>query len=204
MFQLIDTPESPLHEVKPGSFIYEWRNALDEDVCKRMIDQFEELKEDQCPGAVGLGDIRPELKRSTDLYLNGEPHWQWADEILYESLQDCLQELGKIHYIFEEAGLEDTGYQIQRSLPGEFYHWHKDLNRHSRKRTLVFIWYLNDMPVLYGGATEFKHQKIAIQPEVGKLVVFPPFWTHVHRACEVFDGVKYICTGWISYEGVVD
>lgn len=204
MFELCYTRESPLKEVQPNSFIYEWQNALDRDFCDKVIDQFEECTEEQCEGVVGLGVVNRELKRSTDLYLQGEDHWGWADEVFYESLQNCIDELSHTHDIFAEDGLEDTGYQIQRSWPGEFYHWHKDLNRHSRRRTLVFIWYLNDMAIADGGATEFKFQDLKIQPEAGKMIVFPPFWTHVHRACEVFSGAKYICTGWVSYAGVND
>ena len=204
MFQLIDVPQSPIQEIKPGSFIFHWPGALEPEFCSRMIQQFESNEEQQHQGVVGLGEIRLELKRSTDVYLQGEPEWDWADGILYESLLAMFNELGKVFDIFKEPGLEDTGYQIQRTNPGEFYHWHKDVNRHSRKRVLVFLWYLNDMPEEYGGATEFKFQGVKVQPEVGKLIVFPPYWTHMHRACEVYKGAKYVCTGWISYAGAND
>ena len=131
--------------------------------------------------------------------MRGEPQWDWADKVLYKVLENAVAEMGKNFALFAEDELEDTGYQIQRTLPGEFYHWHKDANLMSRKRVLVFIWYLNDVPPGQGGTTDFKFQNVSVQPEAGKLMVFPPYWTHLHRNATLKSGVKYICTGWVSY-----
>jgi hypothetical protein len=30
-------------------------------------------------------------------------------------------------------------------------------------------------------------------------VLFPPFWTHIHRAAVVEKGVKYIATTWVCF-----
>ncbi len=92
------------------------------------------------------------------------------------------------------------GYQIQRYQPGEFYHWHVDGGSHDfADRQLVAIWYLNDVPVEAGGATQFLYQDVSVQPEAGKMVLFPPFWTHEHRAQELTAGVKYIATTWVVF-----
>jgi hypothetical protein len=50
-----------------------------------------------------------------------------------------------------------------------------------------------------GGETEFLFQNIKIKPEQGKLVLFPPFWTHEHRAVTLHKGVKYIATTWVVF-----
>jgi len=65
-------------------------------------------------------------------------------------------------------------------------------------RQLVAIWYLNEVPGP-GGDTEFPAQDIRVRPEEGKLVLFPPFWTHPHRAVTVESGTKYIATTWICF-----
>jgi len=39
----------------------------------------------------------------------------------------------------------------------------------------------------------------AIRPAQGKLVLFPPFWTHVHRGVTLREGVKYIATTWVCF-----
>ena len=91
------------------------------------------------------------------------------------------------------------GYNLQRYQPNEFYHWHIDGGSHEfSQRQLVAIWYLNDVPGP-GGETEFLYQDIKIKPEAGKLVLFPPFWTHEHRACTVEKGIKYIATTWVVF-----
>lgn len=196
--------ESPLKEAAQGSFIYEYHNALSPEDCAKMIDLFEERTDEQEAGKVAWGVERPELKRSTDLYLVGQEHWAWADKLLHDSLLKAVRELQNIIPLFNEEPINDNGYQLQRTLPGQFYHWHKDSNRHSRKRLMVAFWYLNDVPVADGGATEFKVQDVRIQPEAGKLLLFPPYWTHIHRGRELLRGHKHIAVTWISYTGAND
>ena len=91
------------------------------------------------------------------------------------------------------------GYAIQRTNPGEHYHWHIDGGSHEfSQRQLVAVWYLNDVPGP-GGETEFLFQNLKVKPEQGKLLLFPPFWTHEHRAAELKSGVKYIATTWVIF-----
>ena len=58
--------------------------------------------------------------------------------------------------------------------------------------------YLNDVPGP-GGETEFLYQDVRIRPEQGKLILFPPFWTHEHRGVTLAQGVKYIATTWVVF-----
>jgi hypothetical protein len=39
----------------------------------------------------------------------------------------------------------------------------------------------------------------ADRPAQGKLLLFPPFWTHVHRGVTLEKGVKYIATSWVCF-----
>jgi predicted 2-oxoglutarate/Fe(II)-dependent dioxygenase YbiX len=66
------------------------------------------------------------------------------------------------------------------------------------QRQLVAVWYLNDVQGP-GGETEFAHQEVKVTPKEGRLVLFPPFWTHLHRGATVERGVKYIATTWICF-----
>lgn len=65
-------------------------------------------------------------------------------------------------------------------------------------RQLVAIWYLNGVEGP-GGETEFRHQAVKVTPEEGKLLLFPPFWTHEHRGAVLERGVKYIATTWVVF-----
>ena len=66
----------------------------------------------------------------------------------------------------------------------------------SARRYLAMFSYLND--VTEGGETEFLYKKI--EPEKGKLVVFPPFWCFPHKAMPVASSDKYILTTYLHYK----
>jgi len=186
-------------EVSPGSFVFEQAGALPADVCAEMIRRFEEHADEQYPGRIGqTHDFDQSIKRSTDLVLSGKPHWQDLDRELFRSLSRALGEF-KQSYDFFNGPFKDNGYAIQRTDAGEFYHWHIDGGSHEfAMRQLVAIWYLNE-PEGAGGETEFRYQDIAIRPETGKLLLFPPFWTHLHRGKTLESGRKYIATTWVVF-----
>ena len=191
--------EKTITEVKPGSFIFEKAGALPPDICREMIDRFEKYSDEQYPGRIGQTvEHDDSIKRSTDLVLSGKSHWQDLDRELFRSLNRALAEF-KQSYPFFEGPFKDMGYAIQRTDPGEFYHWHIDGGSHEfAMRQLVAIWYLNTLDQ-QGGETEFQYQAVKISPEAGKLVLFPPFWTHLHRGSTLASGRKYIATTWVAF-----
>ena len=193
------TMEETITEVKPGSFVFEQRGALAADICAEMIRRFEAHETEQYPGRIGqTRDLDQSIKRSTDLVLSGKPHWQDLDRELFRSLNRALAEF-KQKFTFFDGPFKDNGYAIQRTDAGEFYHWHIDGGSHEfAMRQLVAIWYLNE-PGGDGGETEFMYQQIRIRPETGKLLLFPPFWTHLHRGRTLEGGSKYIATTWIVF-----
>ncbi len=189
-----------LREVKPFSFIYEVAQALPADVCLEAIRRFESLTDQQYAGRIGEGaQEAPEVKRSTDLRISGREDWRDIDQTLARQLVSAVRALAGEFPFFAANSFKDVGYNLQRTLPGEFYHWHVDTGPGElSQRQLVAIWYLNDVPGP-GGETEFPLQQVALRPAQGKLVLFPPFWTHVHRGVTLQAGVKYIVTTWISF-----
>jgi len=193
--------EGDFQELKPGSFIYALNNALDHALCKEIIGRFEQNSDQQYAGRIGQ-DAKQEqsIKQSTDLRISGRADWADIDAKLKQSLSLGLGLISNIHPFFQANRLHDIGYNIQRSNPGEYYHWHVDSGPGAfTKRQLVAIWYLNEAPDT-GGETEFFHQQVSITPEAGMLLLFPPFWTHLHRGTQVQSGVKYIATTWVCLE----
>lgn len=186
-------------EVVPGSFIFEKLNGLPKDVCREIIKRFEARSEDQYVGRIGQqAALDQAIKRSTDVVVSGNSHWQDIDKTLFQSLGIAVREFREGFPLFK-GPFKDMGYGVQRTLPGEYYHWHIDGGSHEfSDRQLVAIWYLNDVPGP-GGETEFLYQQVKIKPEEGKLVLFPPFWTHEHRGVELHQGVKYIATTWVVF-----
>jgi hypothetical protein len=191
---------SRIREVKPLSFIYEVAQALPADVCLEAIRRFESRAEQQYAGRIGqAGSEAPEVKRSTDLRISAREDWRDIDRTLSQQLVATFNEFAREFPFFAANAFKDIGYNLQRTLPGEYYHWHVDAGPGEfSQRQLVAIWYLNDVAGP-GGETEFPLQEVAIRPEQGKLVLFPPFWTHVHRGVRLEQGVKYIATTWICF-----
>lgn len=192
-------PLSTIVEVKPDTFIYEKKAALPADACGEMIRRFEEYESEQYEGRIGQTVNKDRgIKKTTDLVVSGKEHWADVDKALFYSLGMAIKEFRETFEYFK-GPFKDMGYGIQRYLPGEHYHWHIDGGSHDfSQRQLVALWYLNDIPGP-GGETEFLYQNIKIKPEQGKLILFPPFWTHEHRAVTLNEGVKYIATTWVVF-----
>lgn len=176
------------------------REALSKDVCNMIIDRYERDNR-RYPGVTGAG-LNEKIKKTTDLLISNEEDWQDVDQILYDALNNALQEycdvlLEKrfnVHHVLQEAF--DTGFMIQKYNANEgFYDWHHDFlsMKDGQFRVFTYLWYLND--VTEGGETDFDYMKI--QPEAGKLLIFPSCWCMKHRGCMPKSNSKYIITGWV-------
>ena len=194
------TPPASFREVKPGSFIYERPNTLPADWCEEMIRRFEAHPEQQNPGRIGqVQDLDTGIKRTMDLVVSNNPDWQDVDQLFFRCMAAAIKEFREA-FPFFKGPFKDMGYQIQRYLPGEYYHWHIDGGSHQfADRQLVALWYLNDVPEGAGGRTQFLYQDVSVRPEQGKMGLFPPFWTHEHRSEVLKEGVKYIATTWVVF-----
>jgi len=186
-------------ELVPNSHIYAQTQALDSALCADIIRRFELATDEHYQGRVGQAEAEDlDIKRSTDLVISGKEHWRDVDRALFQSLAVAMRFMQSKSGFFRNR-FKDYGYAIQKTEPGEYFHWHVDSGSHSfADRQLVAIWYLNDVTGP-GGSTEFLHQSLNVIPETGKLLVFPPFWTHEHRGVTLQQGVKYIATTWVMF-----
>ncbi len=193
------TSSQTISEVKPNSFIFEQPHSLSEQFCTDVVQRFENAKDEQYEGRIGqLADKDISIKKSTDLVISGKKHWQDIDRTLFRALGSAIQEFRET-YPFFKGPFKDMGYGIQKTSAGEYYHWHIDGGSHDfSHRQLVAIWYLNNVAGP-GGETEFLFQNVKIKPEIGKLLLFPPFWTHEHRGVTLKKGLKYIATTWVVF-----
>ncbi len=201
MSEQINTRVDPyeIREVKPNSFIFEIKGALPADVCQEMVRRFEDRTDQHYEGRIGQQASKEQsIKKTTDLAISGNIDWKDIDSLLHRSLGLAIREFREKHPFFK-GPFRDIGYNMQRYRAGEYYHWHIDGGSHDfADRQLVAIWYINDVEG-DGGETEFLYQDIKVKPEEGKLILFPPFWTHEHRAVTMEKGNKYIATTWVVF-----
>jgi hypothetical protein len=90
---------------------------------------------------------------------------------------------------------------IQGYAPnGGYKVWHTErptMTYPAAARHLTFMTYLND--VTDQGGTEFMNQKLTVDAEKGKTVIWPCDWTHTHRGVVSPTQEKIIVTGWFSF-----
>jgi len=193
-------------------FVWTKPNALTPEFCEHIIQRFESTEEKR-QGFIGGEEIKVDLsvKRSIDYNVHyGRAEWKEECDVFHQSLHQGLIEY--INYMRHldvgygglyitnqlEGDLKDSGYQIQRTDPGGFYIWHSDyvFDVILGTRIFTYIWYLND--VHEDGYTEF-YNGDRVQPEQGKLLIFPATWNFVHRGYPPKSEVKYIVTGWLYH-----
>jgi len=192
-------PLTNIREIKASSFIFERPLALSPAFCDEVIERFEAYPGHQHAGRIGQLRVEdPRVKSTTDLVVSNKEDWKDVDRIFFRSLAVAIKEFRETFSYFN-GPFKDVGYQIQRYRAGDLYHWHIDGGSHEfSQRQLVALWYLNDVTGP-GGETQFLYQNVCIRPQRGKLILFPPFWTHEHRAVELKEGIKYIATTWVVF-----
>lgn len=180
-------------------FIWVRDKVLPAKFCKQVIKKFD-MDTRSRRGVTSLG-LQPEIKRSLDLKVSTLEDWRQEDQVFFAALGSNLLEYQK-HIdkvipdipIFNTPDIKDTGYQIQKTSPGEEYTWHQDsCVKDGYARALTYIWYLNNVPE--GGETEF-YDGTLIKPVQGRMLIFPATWTFMHRGRTPASD-KYIATGWM-------
>ena len=194
-------------------FIYECDDVFPVDFCNRVIDKFE--KSDlKFIGTVDQDSLEGNVKRSTDLRIYGEPEWIEEEKYFHDMIRKAMK---KYETFLLKMDVDDEVKkqmsdmltishihppQIQRTEPGEYYHWHHDQSfDHPNWKIFTYIIYLNDIEKDSGGTTEFSCGK-TIQPKAGKIVFFPCTWTYYHRGKTLEKGVKYIATNGLMIKPI--
>tara|TARA_B100002019_G_scaffold100681_1_gene86774 strand:+ start:913 stop:1527 length:615 start_codon:yes stop_codon:yes gene_type:complete len=200
--------------MKPSDFIYVVDDALSEDFCKGVIEKFDKDLRKR-PGEVGLG-VNTKVKKSTDLQISMQEDWIPEHDVFAESLNNLTIQYDARNPIKEilpnpnsllpsplpynlsifGAGVFNTGFQLQKTKPGDYFHWHQDFSMCPRgPRVLTYMWYLNTLEEEDDGYTEF-FDGTKVQPKVGRFLMFPACWTFYHRGFPPKKD-KYISTGWV-------
>ena len=179
------------------SFIEIYDNALSKKDCDLLISQFE--KTFQVPGCSARG-IDPEVKKSMELDKAYFGDNTIISNVLHPRLMACLKKYQNKYpnmsticewkynteYNFQKYDGDEDGYKL--------WHCEHGGNDFDCKRILAWMFYVNDAK----SGTEFMHYP-TIKAKRGRCVIWPAFWTHVHKGVTPNKGLKYIATGWVSY-----
>ena len=116
----------------------------------------------------------------------------------FKFLHECF-----INYV-ERYSIEFSGpifndvFKIHKVRKTEGYHqWHYERGAPiGLDRLLAYMTYLETPKK--GGETEFLHQSLRIEPIVGRTLIWPAGFTHMHRGNPPLDGEKMYITGWFT------
>ena len=71
------------------------------------------------------------------------------------------------------------------------------MNPVSSHRVLAWMFYLNT--ITDGGGTYFDNYDLTMNAVQGRCVIWPAYWTHMHKGIVSKTETKYIATGWMNY-----
>ena len=186
------------------TFVQTFPNLLGQEYCQLIIDRFE-ADDRKHPSTVGqVGNERVDPRRTgTILYLHDTMD-DWKDVVVqtHAAVAKAVNAYAKDFMLLAKMlSSEYVGCRyprIERVSPGQSFDWHADnASNVTSERILACLLYLSD--VTEDGYTEFAHQGLKVRPEAGKVVVFPPYWTHLHRGVSPAKTTKYTMSFFWGY-----
>jgi hypothetical protein len=195
---------------KYNQFIGTYTDVCPEGYCQHLINEFERLVQDGAGYNRQNGEnAAKHSKNDLSVSLNVRAHstenfnGKRCNEIFLDGLQKCFNKYTEEFSVLQNGKINATDIKVQRTDPGGGYHiWHSEQGNGAQSdRVLVYMLYLNTLPVESAGETEFLYQRLRIKPQENTMVLWPAAYTHAHRGNTVFGEIsKYIVTGWFYYE----
>jgi hypothetical protein len=142
-------------------------------------------------------DAKESFELSIGVGNNDEPFREYR-----QTIQDLIRLYCKKYTYMDSNAFFNIGerYNLQKyPVGGGFKVWHCENDFKSMlnyDRCLVFMTYLNDVE---DGGTSFKYQNIDMPAQKGLTVMWPAYWTHMHKGIVSNTKEKYIATGWLNY-----
>lgn len=177
-----------------NDFIEVEDNSLDEETCQFLIDLFEQNPEryefgnSQYHTVFNLTEVR-KLSNEVDSIHNNliKTVYEYRDR--YYSLFDSR--VFPQSHAFEQFKIEkydiNDEYQFETNVDV--------IDHSSARRFLSFMWFLNN-----NKSGQIQFLDLFIQPEQGKLLVYPPFWMFPYKKFEPSLEPQYILKTYLHYK----
>ncbi len=184
------------------NYIEIYDNALNKKECDILINHFEKSK--LYPASTGGLGYRPDLKKCVQLDSPCFSDNSRISNITLPIVVRCLNRYKEKYnnllsnsmpwkyadkYSFQKYETEDDGYKA--------WHTEQAAGEEASHRILVWMIYLNNAK----SGTQFM-QYPTVRARMGRCVIWPAGWTHVHRGVTPNKGLKYIITGWVSFNRI--
>ena len=193
------------------NFIEVYDNALSKDECKSIIDFFEETNICQDENGFmckkeGMTGFPPRvdknIKNSTDIGMSFNLSGHYINQMIMKSLAKHTRKYIENNIelkLISTWGILDY-YNLQKYEPNQAYfglHCENEGPNFGINRVLVWMFYLNT--VTDDGGTYFDNYDLTLNAVEGRCVIWPAYWTHMHRGIVSKTESKYIVTGWFNF-----
>ena len=177
------------------NYVQYYDNVLTKKLCEELIDKFENSSSEYETHSNNTMSF-------TQINLNQNKTWHQYIQPLATIFSSCIaqykDEFNIVDGMFpSKYGFEE--FRLKRYLPNDIdeFRNHVDVNNYANaRRFLVFFLYLDDNEK---GHTTFSQSNISVQPKAGRMLMFPPMWTHLHAGTKPVDKPKYIIGSYLHY-----
>ena len=191
-------PEPTTRPRSPAAFVQGYPGALSQQVCDDIVARFE-ADPRRYPSRTATRQ-NPLIRSGTMLDI---PRYdEWADvcslvtQVTRRCLDDYVRRYPSLQFLARPENSQITPPILERIEPGQGYGYHIDAGfGGTHDRIVSGLFYLRD--IAEGGETEFPFQLMHVRPKAGLLLLFPPFWTHLHRGVSPVSAVKYNITNFV-------
>jgi hypothetical protein len=191
-------PEPDARPTSPAFFIQGYPGALSREVCDDIVARFE-ADPRRYPSRTATRQ-QPLIRSGTMLDIPRYDDWadvcSLATQVTRCCLDDYVQRYPSLQFLARPENSLITPPILERIEPGQGYGYHIDAGMGgTHDRIVSGLFYLRD--IAEGGETEFPFQLQHVKPKAGLLLLFPPFWTHLHRGVSPVSAVKYNITNFV-------
>ena len=187
--------------VSNSDFFGIYDNALTKKECQILINQFENSPKRE-GRSYSDGDlvVNEDQKKCIEVDNSSFSNKSVISRIINARLRECIDDYKKEYPSIDEfiaRWVIDNAYNFQKYETEEdgFKVWHTEAGgAPTARRVLAWMFYLNDAK----SGTEFINYP-TVNAKMGRCVIWPAGWTHVHKGVVPNKGLKYIVTGWASY-----
>ena len=189
-------------------FVGIYDESVPVELCNEFVENYEEAKENRTiidvleENEMGVFQENPPLERKDEAMviapLLSTIYPRPPVDAYFNYLAQCSVSYMKRYGIVFSGPLYNDVFKIHKVQKSEGYHsWHYERADSScLDRIMAYMTYL-EAPKK-GGETEFLHQSLRIEPVVGRTLIWPAGFTHMHRGNPPLEGQKTYITGWFE------
>ena len=191
-------PEPDVRPASPALFIQGYPGALSRQLCDDIVARFE-ADPRRYPSRTATRQ-NPLIRSGTMLDIPRYEEWADVCNLVTQATRRCLddyvQRYPSLQFLARPDNCLTTPPIFSRMPPGLVYASHPAGGAAApHDRIVSGLFYLRD--IAEGGETEFPFQLQHVKPKAGLLLLFPPFWTHLHRGASPVSSVKYNITNFV-------